>query len=88
MHDIPLLVELGREGDYDVVIVVDAPVETRLQRLEEHRGMPREVAEARMRSQASDEQRRAVADVWIDNAGDEDALRRRVDDVWRTRLQG
>ena len=41
-----------------------------------------------MRSQASDEQRRAVADVWIDNAGDEDALRRRVDDVWRTRLQG
>lgn len=88
VHDIPLLVELGREGDYDVVIVVDAPVETRLQRLEEHRGMPREVAEARMRSQASDEQRRAVADVWIDNAGDEDALRRRVDDVWRTRLQG
>lgn len=88
VHDIPLLVELGREGDYDVVIVVDAPVETRLQRLEEHRGMQREVAEARMRSQASDEQRRAVADVWIDNAGDEDALRRRVDDVWRTRLQG
>ena len=88
VHDIPLLVELGREGDYDVVIVVDAPVETRLQRLEEHRGMPREVAEARMRSQASDEQRRAVADVWIDNAGDEDTLRRRVDDVWRTHLQG
>ena len=88
VHDIPLLVELGRADDYDLVVVVDAPVEIRLQRLEEHRGMPRDVAEARMRSQASAAQRRAVADVWIDNSGDEGALRRQVDDLWRTRLAG
>lgn len=88
VHDIPLLVELGRADDYDLVVVVDAPVAIRLQRLEEHRGMPRDVAEARMRSQASAAQRRAVADVWIDNSGDEGALRRQVDDLWRTRLGG
>lgn len=87
VHDIPLLVELGREGDYDLVVVVDAPLETRLDRLEAHRGIPREVALARIAQQASDEQRRVVADVWIDNAGDEADLRRQVDALWEERLQ-
>lgn len=87
VHDIPLLVELGREADYDLVIVVDAPLETRLRRLADHRGIPREVALARIAQQAGDEQRRAVADVWIDNSGDEGELRRQVEALWEERLQ-
>lgn len=78
--DVPLLVEADRRS-YDVTVVVEAPRETRLDRLEQ-RGLSRADAEARMANQASDEQRRAVADLLIDNGGDQAALRREVDRVW------
>jgi dephospho-CoA kinase len=82
VHDVPLLVELGMAPLYDAVVVVEAPEDVRLDRLES-RGLPAEQARDRIRSQADPEQRRAVATVVIDNAGDEAALRRRVDEVWR-----
>lgn len=81
VHDVPLLVELGMAGLYEAVVVVEAPDDVRLERLE-GRGLPREQALERIRSQASREQRRAVATVVIDNGGDESALRARVDEVW------
>ncbi|MCL9761362.1 dephospho-CoA kinase [Frankia sp. AiPa1] len=81
VHDIPLLVEVGAQGGYDLVLVVEAPRELRLRRLEA-RGLPRDEAEARMASQADDARRRAVADLVIDNAGDLDDLDARVDEVW------
>src|SRR4051812_38760845 len=87
VHDVPLLVELNMAPAYDAVIVVEAPEDVRLQRLES-RGLPREQALERIRSQADPKQRRAIATVVIDNAGDEDALRRRVDDVWRQICSG
>ena len=82
VHDVPLLVESRRGLDYDGVIVVEAPREVRLERLE-RRGVPRVDAEARMAAQASDEERRAVATWVVDNSGDLEALRRQVDDVWQ-----
>jgi dephospho-CoA kinase len=82
IHDVPLLVELNMAGLYEAVIVVEAPDKVRLERLE-GRGLPREQAVERIRSQADREQRQAVATVVIDNAGDEAGLRRRVDEVWR-----
>ncbi|MCK9895387.1 dephospho-CoA kinase [Frankia sp. AgB32] len=81
VHDIPLLVETGATGTYDLVLVVEAPCELRLSRLAE-RGLPREEALARMASQASDEQRRAAADLVIDNGGSLDDLDSRVAEVW------
>ena len=33
VHDIPLLVETGQAGSFDVVLVVDAPPEVQVQRL-------------------------------------------------------
>jgi dephospho-CoA kinase len=81
VHDIPLLAELGMAADYDVVVVVEAPPAVRLDRLA-RRGLPRESAEARMANQAGDEQRRAVADILIDNGGSLDDLRTRVDAAW------
>lgn len=87
VHDIPLLVELGRQDDYDLVVVVDAPEEVRLERLITDRGMAREAALARIRAQATTEQRRAVADVWIDNFGSRDALRARAREVWATTIE-
>ena len=75
VYDVPLLVEGGGgAGLFDAVVVVDAPVEERLERLGA-RGVGRADALRRMAFQASDEQRRAVASVWIDNSGTADELR-------------
>lgn len=81
--DVPLLVEskTAAERGYEVVIVVEAPEALRLDRLE-HRGVPREDAAARMRAQATDEERRAVATHLIDNGTDHTALVAQVDALW------
>ncbi len=81
--DVPLLVEskTAAERGYEVVIVVEAPEALRLDRLE-NRGVPREDAAARMRAQATDEERRAVATHLIDNGTDHTALVAQVDAVW------
>lgn len=82
VHDVPLLVEAGLAGAFDVVVVVDAPVEAQLARLTEQRGMDREDAEARIAAQATREQRRAVADHVIVNDGSLADLERRVAELW------
>jgi dephospho-CoA kinase len=82
--DVPLLVEStqARSRGYELVIVVEAPREVRLDRLE-RRGVARADAERRMAAQASDEERRDLATYLIDNGGDLAALEARVDEVWR-----
>ena len=82
--DVPLLVEStsARSRGYELVIVVEAPRDVRLQRLEA-RGVPRDDAERRMAAQASDEDRRKLATYVIDNGGDLAALEAQVDAVWR-----
>ncbi|MEV5152276.1 dephospho-CoA kinase [Streptomyces werraensis] len=82
VHDVPLLTENGLAPLYDVVIVVDASPDTQLDRLVRLRGMSEEDARARMAAQATPEQRRAIADVVIDNDVPLDALERRVREVW------
>jgi dephospho-CoA kinase len=81
IHDIPLLVESGVAGTFDAVIVVEAPDDLRLERLE-GRGLPREQALERMKAQATNEQRREAATYLIINDGSTDDLRARVDEVW------
>lgn len=83
VEDIPLLVEKGMQDAFDVVVVVTAPLETRVARLVEERGMEELDVRSRMAAQAPDEARIAVADVVIDNSGDEAALERQVSDLWR-----
>jgi dephospho-CoA kinase len=83
VYDVPLLVENNLQSAYDVVVVVDASPATQLARLTASRGMTEDDASARMARQATREQRRAVADVVIDNDGDRDGLRRQVDALWR-----
>jgi dephospho-CoA kinase len=86
VHDIPLLVESRGTAGFDLVIVVHAPEEERLRRLLEDRGMNRDDALARIRAQASDEERRAAADVWIDNSGSREATIAQVDAAWAERI--
>ena len=86
VHDIPLLAENGLADRFDTVVVVEADREIRLARLAE-RGLTRAEAEARMAAQATDEQRRAIADEIVRNDGDLDSLARQVDRLW-DRLNG
>ena len=83
VHDIPLLVETGQGDNFDLVVTIGAPEAVRLQRLVVGRGMELDQAQARISSQASDEQRAAVADVVLDGSGSEVDLARQVDEFWR-----
>ena len=82
VHDVPLLVEAGLAGNYDLTVLVDTPAEIRLQRLTELRGMDPEDAKKRIAAQATDEQRRAVCDVALDNSGDIEHLRAQFEQMW------
>lgn len=81
VYDIPLLVENDMAAGFDFVLVVEAQRELRLARLAE-RGMPRGDGEERMAAQATDEQRRAVADGVIENNGSLAELETAVDGLW------
>ena len=81
VHDVPLLVELGMQGAYDVVVVVDAPDDVRIRRLVQ-RGLDEDDARARIAAQASRDERLAVADVIIENTDDLDDLRTQVKAAW------
>ena len=81
VNDVPLLVETGQAGSYDLVLVVEADPETRIARLV-RRGLSEDDARARIASQASDEQRRAAADVVLDNSGTAEQLAEQVDRFW------
>ncbi|MDO9497075.1 MAG: dephospho-CoA kinase [Nocardioides sp.] len=82
VHDIPLLAESGRADTFDAVIVVDAPAETQVQRMLRDRGWTREDAESRIASQASREDRLAIATYVVDNTGSLEELRRQVEEIY------
>ncbi|GAA3396813.1 dephospho-CoA kinase [Streptomyces roseoviridis] len=82
VHDVPLLTENGLAPLYDLVVVVDASPETQLDRLVRRRGMTESEARARMAAQATRAQRRAVADLLIDNDGPLEALEPQVRTIW------
>ena len=86
VHDVPLLVETGQAATYDLVLVVQADPETRVARLVS-RGLTAEDARARMAVQATDDQRRAVADVVLDNSGTPAELEAQVDRFWAERVE-
>jgi dephospho-CoA kinase len=83
VNDVPLLVEAGLAASYDMVIVVLAAEQTRLARLTRERAMSEAQARSRISAQASDAERRAVADVIIENDGSLSQLWEAVDAVWR-----
>jgi dephospho-CoA kinase len=85
VHDIPLLVETGQAGRYELVLVVRADPEVRVARLVQ-RGLTEDDARARIAAQATDEQRRAVADVVLDNSGTREELAVQLDRFWAERV--
>jgi dephospho-CoA kinase len=85
VEDIPLLVETGMAPFFPLVVVVWADEETRVTRLIK-RGLPEHDARARMKAQASDEQRRAIADVVLDNSGTQEELVEQARRLWHERV--
>jgi len=86
IEDIPLLVESQMAPLFGLVIIVHADADVRVERLIEYRGFSEDDARARIAAQATEEQRRAVADVWLDNAGEPEDLVATARRLWRDRI--
>ncbi len=80
---VPLLYEVGMEEEFDAVVLIDAPLEQRIERLVSKRGLGREEAAAIASAQMSAEEKRNRADFIIDNDSDITALERRVWETWK-----
>ena len=85
VYEIPLLVETNAADRFDFVITVESDADLRKQRLRA-RGMFHSDIEKRMASQATEEQRRAIADCVLTNDGSEDELLRQVENVWESTI--
>jgi len=86
IEDIPLLVESGMAPMFPLVVIVHADEDVRVKRLIEYRGFTEQDARARIAAQATEEQRRAVADVWLDNAGSSCELVGKARELWHQRI--
>ena len=87
VFDMPLLVERGLWVHEHLTVVVDADIETRVRRLVEQRGLDEHDVRHRIAAQASDDERRLVADVVLDNSGTPGELEAGVDRLWAQRIE-
>jgi dephospho-CoA kinase len=81
--DIPLLYENDRTRAVETVIVVWVDPKTQLRRLQERDGLSVEEARQRIAAQMPLDEKRAGADVVIDNSGSREKTRRQVEAVYR-----
>ena len=81
VYDVPLIDARG-VGEFERIVVADAPVETRIERLVRLRGMTEDDARARIAAQLSDEERRALASDVIDTGGTLETTLAQVDTLW------
>lgn len=77
--DIPLLFEAGLEDTVDLIVLVDAPVGVRRERLVRDRDLSPAEADAMIAAQLPAEAKRARADLLLENAGTRAELDARVD---------
>jgi dephospho-CoA kinase len=85
--DIPLLFEVGMADEFDLIVLVDAPVATRLMRLVGDRGLDADEARRMIAAQMPSELKRARADVIVENTGSLGDLERRAREVWEELLR-
>ncbi len=86
VYDVPLIDARGT-GEFDGIVVADAPALVRIERLVTLRGMRREDAAARIGAQLADDERRALATWLIDTSGTLDQTLQQTDALWE-RLRG
>lgn len=81
VYEIPLLAETGAAERFDFIITVESDLPVRVERLKK-RGMLSSEIDARVRAQATPEERMSVAGYVISNNGTPDDLLREVEYVW------
>lgn len=82
VYDMPLLVETGQQDLVDLVVVVDVPVQTQVERAVSLRGLDEADVRRRIAAQATRERRLAAADIVIDNSGTREGTESQVSDLW------
>ncbi|MCH4249890.1 MAG: dephospho-CoA kinase [Microbacteriaceae bacterium] len=87
VYDVPLLAEARKALHFDRIVVVSAPEEVRLRRLIEIRGMDAAKARDRIRSQATEAERLALADDVLDASGTLESTRERARLLWSELLK-
>lgn len=84
VEEIPLLFEKGLGSAYDVIVVVDAPVEQRMRRMAEKRGLDSDEFGRIDATQWPADRKRKAADFVIENDASLQTLERRAREVWDT----
>jgi dephospho-CoA kinase len=87
VHDVPLLFEVGLADQFDLVVLVDAPESVRAERLARDRGLDVAEIQGLMAAQAPAAEKRARADVIIDNTGSLAELEAEAGRVWEEVLR-
>lgn len=87
IKDIPLLFELTRPIYVDKIVVVSASEQTQLRRLEE-KGMRRQDAQSRIKSQLPLEEKIKSADFVINNDGTLEETRKQVEELYSLLRRG
>ena len=87
VNDIPLLFEVLDPAAFDLVVLVDAPVELRRRRIMAERGLSEADADRMIAAQLPPSEKRARSDVVIDNAGSLEELERSCRDAWHAILE-
>ncbi|HEX9728155.1 MAG TPA: dephospho-CoA kinase [Gemmatimonadales bacterium] len=86
VNDIPLLFEVMDPGQFDVVVLVDAPASVRRARLIHERGLDAAQADRLIAAQRPASAKRERSHVIIDNHGTRDDLRAEAEHAWRRLL--
>jgi dephospho-CoA kinase len=82
VYDVPLIDARG-VGEFDRIVVADAPADVRLRRLVELRGMAEGDARARIAAQLDDDARRALASDVLDTGGTLQHTLEQTEALWR-----
>ena len=85
--DIPLLFEVGREGEFDLVVLVEAPERIRRDRIFRNRGIDPAEADRMIAAQMPSSAKRPRSNFVIDNDGSMEQLRQRAGEVWKEILR-
>jgi dephospho-CoA kinase len=86
LSDIPLLLEVGMQECFDLILLVYAPPEVQIRRLMKRNNLSREEALSRLKSQMPIDEKPKFADLVIRNDGTMRELEKRADEVWQELL--
>jgi len=87
LSDIPLLLEVGLQDQFDLVLLVYAPPGVQIRRVMKRNSLSREDALARLKSQMPIDEKLQYADLVIRNDGTMRELEKRVHEVWEELLE-